>query len=139
MITENELWSLRNLILTQVISLIGLWSYFLHTPSIDFHLYKKVVRILPHEVLRFPWILFGKYLVKCLASKGIVPGLVQLVKNPPSVWETWVGRSPGEGKVYPLQYSGLENSMDIVHRVSKSRTPLNDFHLLFFTGCFTMT
>ena len=22
------------------------------------------------------------------------------------------GRSPGEGKVYPLQYSGLENSMD---------------------------
>ena len=26
------------------------------------------------------------------------------------------GRSPGEGKGYPLQYSGLENSMDcIVH------------------------
>ena len=23
-----------------------------------------------------------------------------------------LGRSPGEGKVYPLQYSGLENSMD---------------------------
>ena len=23
-----------------------------------------------------------------------------------------VGRSPGEGKGYPLQYSGLENSMD---------------------------
>ena len=29
-----------------------------------------------------------------------------------------LGRSPGEGKVYPLQYSGLENSMDcIVHKV----------------------
>ena len=27
-----------------------------------------------------------------------------------------LGRSPGEGKGYPLQYSGLENSMDcIVH------------------------
>ena len=27
-----------------------------------------------------------------------------------------LGRSPGEGKCYPLQYSGLENSMDsIVH------------------------
>ena len=27
-----------------------------------------------------------------------------------------LGRSPGEGKRYPLQYSGLENSMDcIVH------------------------
>ena len=30
-----------------------------------------------------------------------------------------LGRSPGEGKGYPLQYSGLENSMDcIVHGVS---------------------
>ena len=29
-----------------------------------------------------------------------------------------LGRSPGEGKGYPLQYSGLENFMDcIVHRV----------------------
>ena len=34
-----------------------------------------------------------------------------------------LGRSPGERKGYPLQYFGLENSMDcIVHRVSKSRT-----------------
>ena len=24
-----------------------------------------------------------------------------------------LGRSPGEGKGYPLQYSGLENSMDV--------------------------
>ena len=24
-----------------------------------------------------------------------------------------LGRSPGEGKGYPFQYSGLENSMDI--------------------------
>ena len=32
-----------------------------------------------------------------------------------------LGRSPGEGKGYPLQYSGLENSMDcIVHGVAKS-------------------
>ena len=34
-----------------------------------------------------------------------------------------LGRSPGEGKGYPLQYSGLENSMDcIVHGVAKSQT-----------------
>jgi len=26
----------------------------------------------------------------------------------------WLGRSPGEGKGYPLQYSGLENSMDCI-------------------------
>ena len=32
------------------------------------------------------------------------------------------GRSPGEGKGYPIQYSGLENSMDyIVHGVAKSQ------------------
>ena len=40
-----------------------------------------------------------------------------------------LGRSPGEGKGYPLQYSGLENSMDcIVHRVTKSQIRLSDFH-----------
>ena len=33
------------------------------------------------------------------------------------------GRFPGEGKGYPLQYSGLENSTDcIVHGVAKSQT-----------------
>ena len=32
-------------------------------------------------------------------------------------------RSPGEGKGYPLQYSGLENSLDcIVHAVAESDT-----------------
>ena len=40
-----------------------------------------------------------------------------------------LGRSPGEGNDYSLQYSGLENSMDyIVHGVAKSWTQLNDFH-----------
>ena len=28
---------------------------------------------------------------------------------------TGLGRSPGEGKGYPFQYSGLENSMDCVY------------------------
>ena len=47
---------------------------------------------------------------------GLIPGL---------------GRYPGEGKGYPLQYSGLENSIDcIVHRVTKSQTRLSDFHFL---------
>ena len=42
----------------------------------------------------------------------------------------WVGRYPGEGKGYPLQYSGLENSMDcIVPGVAKSQTWLSDFYL----------
>ena len=45
-----------------------------------------------------------------------------LVKNLPAVWQTWVW-------FYPLQYSGLENSMDcIVCGVAKSWTRLSDFH-----------
>ena len=40
--------------------------------------------------------------------------VAQLVKNLPAMWETWVQslgveESSGEGKVYPLQYSGLED------------------------------
>ena len=43
-----------------------------------------------------------------------------------------LGRSPGERKGYPLQYSGLENSMDcIVHRLTKSQTHLSDFPFHF--------
>ena len=61
--------------------------------------------------------------------------MAQLVKNPPAMGETWVqsqlGRSPGEGKGYPLQYSGLDNSMDCtVHGVAKSQTRLSEFHSL---------
>ena len=42
-----------------------------------------------------------------------------------------LGRSLGEGKGYPLQYSGLENSMGcIVHGVTKSWTQLSHFHFL---------
>ena len=49
-------------------------------------------------------------------DQGLIPGL---------------GRSPGEGKGYPLQYSGLENSMDcIVQGVTKSRTQLSQQQLL---------
>ena len=40
-----------------------------------------------------------------------------------------LGRSPEEGKGYPLQYSGLENSMDwIIHAVTKSWTQMSNFH-----------
>ena len=43
-----------------------------------------------------------------------------------------LGRSPEEGIGYPLQYSGLENSMEcLVHGVAESRTGLSDFHFRF--------
>ena len=38
-----------------------------------------------------------------------------------------LGRSPGEGNSYPLQYFGLENFMDcIIHGVAKSQTQLTN-------------
>ena len=40
-----------------------------------------------------------------------------------------LGISSGEVKGNPLQYSGLENSMDyMVHGVAKSPTQVSDFH-----------
>ena len=45
----------------------------------------------------FPYGLAGKESACSAGDLGLIPGL---------------GRSPGEGKGYPLQYSGLENSMD---------------------------
>ena len=57
--------------------------------------------------------------------------MAELVKNLPVMRSSipGLGRSAGEGKGYPLQYSGLENAMDcIVHEVTKSQTRLSDFH-----------
>ena len=59
----------------------------------------------------------GKVFACNVGDLGLIPGL---------------GRPPGEGKGYPLQYSVLENSMDcIVHGVGKSQTQLSDFHFHF--------
>ena len=58
----------------------------------------------------------------------------------------WVGRSPGEGNSYPLQYSGLENPtaeepsrLHTVHGVTKNQTQLSDFHFHCHTICFSMS
>ena len=68
----------------------------------------------------FPGGSAGKESACNAGDMGLVPGL---------------GRSPGEGKGYPLQYSGLENSVDcIVHGVTKSWTRLSDFHFFFTTS-----
>ena len=61
--------------------------------------------------------------------------VAQMVKNLPTIQETWVQFMGWEGaleKGIPLQYSCLENPMDreawraIVHGVAKSRTRLSD-------------
>ena len=56
-----------------------------------------------------------------------------------------LGQSPGEENSYPLQYSGLENSMDrgawqaIGYGVAKSWTPLRDFDTHTHTHTHTHT
>ena len=41
-----------------------------------------------------------------------------------------LGRSTGKGIGYPLQYSGLENSMDCIdYGITESQIRLSDFHL----------
>ena len=66
--------------------------------------------------LGFPCGSAGKESARSVGDLGLIPGL---------------GRSPGGGKGYPLQYSGLENSMDCrVHGVTKSWTRLSNFHFV---------
>ena len=76
------------------------------------------IKFISHPVRRgFPCGSAGKESACNVGDLGLIPGL---------------GKSPGEGKGYPLQYSGLENSMDcIVHGVAKSQTRLSDFHSHF--------
>ena len=63
-------------------------------------------------VMDFPHGSDGKESSCNVGDLGSIPGL---------------GKSPGEGKGYPLQYSCLENSMDcVVHGVTKSQTGLSD-------------
>jgi len=65
-------------------------------------------------LLGFPCGSTGKESTCNVGDLGLIPGL---------------RRSPGEGKGYPLQYSGLENSMGcIVHGMAKSRTRLSNFY-----------
>ena len=69
--------------------------------------------------LGFPCGSAGKESTRNAGDLGSIPGL---------------GRSPGEGSIYPHQHSGLENSMHcIVHGVTKIRTRLSDSHFTSHT------
>ena len=62
----------------------------------------------PFTSMGFPSGSSGKESACNAGDLGLIPGL---------------GRSPGEGNGYPLQYSDLKNSMDsLVHGVAKSWT-----------------
>ena len=67
---------------------------------------RQLFNIKDQPILGFPDSSVGKESTYKAGNLGLVPGF---------------GRSPAEGKGYPLQYFGLENSMDcIVHGVAES-------------------
>ena len=69
-------------------------------------------------LLDFPYGLANKEYTCNAGDLGSIPGL---------------GRSPGEGEGYPVQFSGLENSMGCkAHMVAKSQTRLSDLHFHFY-------
>ena len=77
--------------------------------------FRKIPQIrarLPTPVfLGFPYGSAGQESTWYAGDLSLIPGL---------------GRYPGEGKSYPLQYSGLENSIECtVHGVAKIRTQLS--------------
>ena len=78
-------------------------SFLKYLELIIFTIYLSLCRY-----MGFPGGSAGKESSCNVGDLGFIPGL---------------GRSHGEGNSYPLQYSGLENSMDcIVHGVAKSQT-----------------
>ena len=92
------------------------WKISLWSPILLFPLHLSHPQ--PIETLLimmgFPGDSAGKEPTCNAGDLGLIPGL---------------GRSPGEGKGYPLQYSSLEKSMDcIVHGVAMSQTQLINFH-----------
>ena len=106
-------WSLKISCLFHT-SLLPYHSYFDCWTS--FLLFLKIVSLFvcSFECLGFPDSSVGQESTCNVGDLGLIPGL---------------GRSSGEEKGYPLQYSVLENSKDcIVHGVTKSRTRLSNFH-----------
>ena len=95
------------------------WVPSCHLPHlVGFWLAASITPQCPAPCAPFPWDFpcdsAGKESACNAGDLGSIPGS---------------GRSPGEGKVYPLQYSGLENSIDCIdHGVAKSQTWLSDFH-----------
>ena len=86
----------------------------------SYHCCCSVTKLCP--IIQTPYGSAGKEFTCDAGHLGSIPGL---------------GRPPGEGRVYPFQYSGLENSMDcIVHGVTKSRTRPSDLlHILNRMDC----
>ena len=110
----------RNLTVLGIASLAA--QLIKNLPSLQETWFNSWVRKIPWRKDRLPTPIFlglpggstSKESACNVGDLGSIPGL---------------GRSLGEGICYPLQYSGLENSMDYtVHEVAKSWIQLSDFH-----------
>ena len=96
----------------RILSTILLWT--LASKNLELHRISNIFFLYSSPPQGFLCGSAGKESTCNVGNLGSIPGL---------------GRSPGEGKSYPLQCSGLENSMDcIVHGVAKSQTQLSNFH-----------
>ena len=102
--------------------IVGDWNYTIFFVNLQvliiryFHEQSLIYLINCYESLSksFPCGSAGKESACNVGDLGLIPGLA---------------RSPGKGKGYLLQYSGLENPKDcIVHGVTKSQTWLSNFH-----------
>ena len=103
--------------------LLGLF-YLLACPDLPLHVCECIqqlvcsfsIVIVTYDHLGFPGGSPGKESACNAGDLGLIPGL---------------GRYSGEAKGYPLQHSGLKNSIDcIVHGVTKSWTRLSNFHFM---------
>ena len=135
--------NLKSYIFNIVLNSTMLWKYMdsrsnytkfrYYRPQFDFWFRNIPWRrdTLPTPVfLGFPGLSAGIKSVINAGGLGSIPGFRRLIPG--------LGGSPGEGTGYPLQYCGLENSMDcIVHGVTNSQTQLSDFHN--FSNCYMAT
>ena len=80
--------------------------------------FEQQIIFLVHQIQSwpFPCRLVGKESTCNAGDIGLIPGL---------------GRSPREGKGYPLQYPGLKNSWTVQSMGSQSQIRLSDFHFHF--------
>ena len=123
-----QLWA--SLVAQMVKCLLAIWKTWVRSLSWEDPLEKEMTTLASTLAWKIPWMeepgrLHTVHGVeKSQTRQNDFTSLVaQMVKNSPSMQETWVwslasipglGRSPGEGNSYPLQYSCLENSMDYV-------------------------
>ena len=101
------------------------WVYFLENEVVSQHMFASIVTI--------NWF-------------SLTSLVVQTVKNLPAMWETWVWSLDWEDTLEkgmdPLQYYGLENSMDkgawqaTVRGIAESQIRLRDSHFSFLTWTF---